>query len=73
MKNFKHSLMESNFSTEDIKKVIKHLKTKNVIRETSRNILPKFLIDKPKMGFAPLENKLVNSDEIKSLLLGHTL
>ena len=53
-------------------KLVKGLKTKNVIRETSRNILPKFLIDKPKMGFAPLENKLVNSEEIKSLLLGRS-
>ena len=38
MKNFKHSLMESNFSTEDIKKVIKHLKTKNVILTQNKNV-----------------------------------
>ncbi len=38
MKNFKHSLMENNFSTEDIKKVIKHLKTKNVILTQNKNV-----------------------------------
>ena len=38
MKNFKHSLMESNFSSEDIKKVIKYLKTKNVILTQNKNV-----------------------------------
>jgi CDP-6-deoxy-D-xylo-4-hexulose-3-dehydrase len=38
MKNFKHSLMENNFSAEDIKKVIKHLKIKNVILTQNKNV-----------------------------------
>ena len=53
-------------------KLINGLKTKNIIRNSSESLLPKFLINTPKMGFAPLEYKLVNSEEIKSILLSKT-
>jgi CDP-6-deoxy-D-xylo-4-hexulose-3-dehydrase len=39
MKNFKHSLMENNFTKSDIDQVIKLLKKKNVILTQSTNVL----------------------------------
>ena len=39
MKNFKHPLMESNFTKSDINLVIKLLKKKNVILTQSTNVL----------------------------------
>ena len=38
MKNFYHPLMENNFSSEDLDKVIKHLKIKNVILTQNKNV-----------------------------------
>jgi len=38
MKNFYHPLMENNFSSLDIKKVITHLKNKNVILTQNKNV-----------------------------------
>ena len=57
-----------NFENE----LIKGIKTKNIIRDAGKNLLPNFLINKPKMGFAPLEKEMVNSEEIKTILLDKT-